>query len=74
MHFMTQLIPDYDRRRNDELEEQLFHNDANVTSLILGGLIISYRWRPLINDKLLSEFRDWVTKPTTAPDFTLIGT
>ena len=70
---MWQLIPDYDRMTNDQLEKQLFHDDANITSQLVGDLIVSYLWRPLINDQLLDQFRAWISQPSTAPDFILIG-
>lgn len=70
---INQLIPDYDRRTNEELEDQLFHNDANVTSRLLGDLTVSFRWCPEINQRLKDDLFNWVSQPRNAPDFILIG-
>ena len=71
---LKQLIPDYDRQPNEELEDQLFHKDVNITSRLLNDLIISFRWRPEINQHLIKDLLNWISQSTqTAPDFILIG-
>ena len=71
---LKQLIPDCDRQPNEELEDQLFHKDVNITSRLLNDLIISFRWRPEINQHLIKDLLNWISQSSqTAPDFILIG-
>ena len=57
------------------------HADLTMTSHIL-QLIISFRWRPLLDDFFLNEISEWLLKPTPLqpklgnkypPHFVLIG-
>jgi hypothetical protein len=36
-----------------------FHTDQNMSSQLLNGLLISFQWRAIINDQLISDFKLW---------------
>lgn len=59
-----QLLPVYDRliqmaEYNKSVDNPL-HVDVNVTSELV-NLVVSFKWRPLINDKFIDTFRQWNT-------------
>ena len=64
------LIPEYDREPNQRLNERIFHDDVNVTSPLLGDLIVSFRWRPIIESGMINDIR---ASYSQEPDFILIG-
>ena len=71
-----QLIPEYDREPNQRLDERIYHDDVNVTSRLLDDLIVSFRWRPIIDEKIISDIRNWTSSSDgfdQVPDFILIG-
>jgi hypothetical protein len=77
--YTSQLIPDYDWRTksrfNTKTIQQLYHDDMNVTSHLLANLKLSFYWRNLINEDLLSLFKRWASTEshTQVPDFILFG-
>ena len=70
------MIPEYDREPNQRLDERIYHDDVNVTSRLLDDLIVSFRWRPIIDEKIISDIRNWTSSSDgfdQVPDFILIG-
>ncbi|XP_059351232.1 uncharacterized protein LOC130703062 isoform X1 [Daphnia carinata] len=70
----TSLIPDYDRNLPFHLKEyeSHFHENRNMHSLLLNNLLVSFRWRALVNDELLTDFRMWNSSAVNddgIPDF-----
>ena len=71
-------IPDYDHvitmEQNDGVLIKLpKHMDRNVSSQLL-NLIVSFRWRPLIDDKFIESLRQWNTPPySSTPDLIVMG-
>ncbi|XP_045036590.1 uncharacterized protein LOC116933792 isoform X2 [Daphnia magna] len=57
----TSLIPNYDRNLPLHLKEyeSHFHENRNMHSPLLNDLLVSFRWRALVNDELLTDFRMW---------------
>ena len=53
------MLPEYDRESNQVLDERIYHDNVNVTSQILGNLLISFLWRPIINEEMIQDFRAW---------------
>ena len=71
------LIPDYDREMESTsttFAEYYFHEDRNVTSRLLGNLLISFYWRNLIRRDLIDDFKRWaIAEDNQAPDLLFIG-
>ncbi|XP_057368637.1 uncharacterized protein LOC130689715 [Daphnia carinata] len=79
-HFIsfTQWLPDYDRtivRNSTKDAEFAFHEDRNLTSKLMDNLIVSFYWRPLIQEDLIADFKRWASssKGISVPDFILLG-
>ena len=79
-----QLIPDDDRHiypRVDRDSLAPIHQDVTVTSQLL-NLIVSFRWRPLIDANVSKDISQWLQAASTnvlppnanyPPDFILIS-
>lgn len=74
-----QLIPDFDRKVKRQAakggrSEYTFQEDRNVTSPLLNHLLVSFRWRAMIQDEIIEDFKGWITnKYNQSPDFLLLG-
>ena len=78
------MIPDDDRHvypRVDQDSLAPIHQDVTVTSRLL-NLIVSFRWRPLIDDHVTRDIAQWLETASTTlslpdanypPDFILIS-
>ena len=52
-----QLIPDLDRPRQRPFEDKAsVHFDSFIRVPLLNNLLVSFRWRPVLDDELLEEF------------------
>lgn len=60
------LIPDYSLHIHPNVPLPPIHTDILVTDHLL-KLIISYRWRPIINNTLQSELSQWLKNPPESP-------
>jgi hypothetical protein len=74
----VQLIPDYDKTTESlvtKVAENLYHDDLNLTSPLLGNLKVSFYWRNLIKEDMLADFRRWASADdhTDVPDFILFS-
>jgi len=71
-------IPDYDHVITMEPNDGVLiklpkHMDRNVSSQLL-SLIVSFRWRPLIDDKFIESLRQWNMPPySSTPDLIVMG-
>ena len=63
-------MPEFDREPNQRLNERIFHDDVNVTSPLLGDVIVSFRWRPIIEGGMINDIR---ASYSQEPDFILLG-
>ena len=67
------LLPDADRDRQEILEDLMvngFHMDKTIRTPLLNDLLVSFRWRPIINETLLEEFsRPFLTGNNETDDF-----
>lgn len=73
-----EVFPDYDRviavEPHDGVIKMSKHTDRNETSRLL-NVIVSFRWRPLIDDKFIATLRQWNTPPySSTPDLIVMGT
>ena len=77
----SQSLPDYDlswrgdmSHRGEFKYSRIFrsHNDMHVFSRLL-NVLVSFRWRPVIDQQLLSELRHSILSTSKRPHFTLIG-
>lgn len=52
-----------------------FQEDRNVTFPLLDSLLVSFRWRPRIDEEIFEDFHRWwsTSENNQAPDFILIG-
>lgn len=58
------------------LFREAFHGDRSVTSHLLDDLQISFYWRNLIKNDVLTDFQRWASTGidyVREPDFILIG-
>ncbi len=54
--------------------ESHFHEDRMLSSQLLNDLSISFRWRALINKKLISDFKLWtILEDHKTPDIAFLG-
>jgi len=56
------MIPEYDRESNEMLDKRIYHDSVNVTSKLIGDLLVAFHWLPTINDEMLDHFRKWTKK------------
>ena len=75
------MIPDGDRQMNPNVNLPPIHVDVTVTSQML-RLIVTFRWRPLLDDNFIKDIYQWIQEPTMTshnpdanypPHFILIG-
>lgn len=51
-----------------------FHEDKSISSKILDDLLVSFRWRAIINAELIADFKLWATlEDYQVPDVLFIG-
>ena len=51
-----------------------FHSDWNLSIPLLNDLLISFRWRPLINKEFVADLEHWaISKEGDIPDFLFLG-
>ncbi|XP_045036584.1 uncharacterized protein LOC116922294 isoform X2 [Daphnia magna] len=72
------LIPDYDRKlthtTTSGMMQSKFHEDKSISSKILDDLLVSFRWRAIINAELIADFKLWATlEDYQVPDVVFIG-
>ncbi|KAI9557796.1 hypothetical protein GHT06_014545 [Daphnia sinensis] len=83
-HFVSflRLFPDHDSRITTQFNRFAYnnwtmqhHDDRNVTSQLLGNLRISFFWRNLINNELITDFERWASTDddSQAPDYIFLG-
>ena len=74
---MIQLIPDYDQQltnRSVPNSREHFHEDVNISIPLFNDLLISYRWRPLINDALIADLKSIaLLEEHQSPEYIFIG-
>lgn len=74
----SKLLPDYDRKithnETDTVIQSKFHEDRNITSKILNDVLLSFRWRAIINAELIADFKLWAAmEDHQVPDVVFIG-
>ena len=76
-------MPDGDRQINPKVNSDLLapiHEDVTVTYQLF-KLILSFQWRPLLDDNFTKSIKQWLYQPssltsnfiTYPPNFILIG-
>ena len=79
--FYLKVIPDFDRQKKPKFNYVEIHIDVTVISQMF-RLIVSFRWRPLLDDNFVRDISQWIQEPSAAslnpdenypPHFILIG-
>ncbi|XP_057368446.2 N-acetylneuraminate 9-O-acetyltransferase-like [Daphnia carinata] len=60
----VRLIPQYDKTSSPIIIPENYHNDVEVSSVLL-NIRVSFKWRPLVSDDVTEEIRRWVNSNET---------
>lgn len=68
------MIPDNDRRVVSKWSGTgLLHQDHSVTHQLLNGFKVSFLWKPVINERLITVFKKWNVDDFQVPSLIFLG-